>query len=287
MNWSVIGHQRIKKYFARALKEGFSSHAYLLSGPSGIGKRTLVTDVIRAAHPETIPGVNDPYTALLSPNEKGTISIQDHVRPMTRTLSLQPPPGVHFFVLMDDAECLSRDAVQSILKILEEPPSYVIFLLVSSAPGLLPETIRSRCHEIRCVPPRDADIRTFLEERKVSQKYLDTLMTMAGGSIGWLSEVIGSKRLAQTVARVQELEEHLLLGRAERLIWAGKLAKSNDIRAQVLQWLTYTRSEIPERPELTGAVRGLLELHETLGSSGANTRLALEYFALNASPGTK
>lgn len=281
MEWSTLGHERIKKYFECVLKKDAFSHAYLMSGADGIGKRRLALEVIRAAHPTYQVGVNDPYAMVIEPGEKATIGIEEHIRPLAQALSLSPPPGVRVFVLIDDAELMSLPAQQAVLKILEEPPSYVTFLLTSSSPGRLPGTVRSRCLELRCASPSVQDVRAYLRKQKVAEKYHKILERMAGGGIGWLHEVIQSGDIAREVSEVQDLEEQMTRGKTERLIWAATLAKNDNLRPKVLRWMTYVRDRIAEDPMYAKTARGLMELHDSLSFSGSNARLHVEHFVLN------
>lgn len=271
----------MKQFFAKALAEGFSSQVYLLTGSECIGKRSLVLDVVRDAHKGTEPGITDPYTMVIGPDEKGTISIKEHIRPLQHALALQPPPGVRTFVLIDDIERLSFHASHAVLKMLEEPPAHAIFMLISSAPGELPDTIRSRCLQVRCTPPTSRQVQEFLASRNIAEKHRDVLTALAGGSIGWLVDVVEHKEIAKTVAVAGELEEHMKIGRAERLLWAKSLADRDDVRQIVLRWMHSVRLKLAQHSGNASIARGLLELHETLGHTNYNSRLALEHFVLN------
>jgi DNA polymerase-3 subunit delta' len=282
MNWSVIGHEPQKKYLERALKKDALVHAYLLTGPAMIGKRSLALDVIRAAHIGSEPGVNDPYTVLITDEERSSIPIED-IRKLKRVLTLRPPPGVQMMVLVDNAERMTTQAANALLKILEEPPSYVTFLLVSATPGQLPETVRSRCHDVPFLPVAEDEVRTFLSEQKVAAKDKDQLSVLAAGRVGWLKQVIDAKRVAEIVASACELQQQLKKGVAEHLIWAKKLAGREDVRELVLRWLAFYRSRLANEPELALRIHGLLELHDTLGQTQYNGRLAVEKFLLDQS----
>jgi DNA polymerase III subunit delta' len=282
MNWSVVGHQRVKHYFSKALKEGFSSHAYLLSGDEGIGKRSLVMDVIRAAHGGAEPGVTDPFSVLIGPDEKGTISIKDAIRPLQRTLSLRPPHGTSVFVLINDAERLSFDASHAVLKLLEEPPAHARFMLITATPGELPETVRSRCLSLRCTPPNMKEVIEYLSAHEISPEHQSALAELAGGSIGWLQSVLETNAIEKTISEAKKLDQVLKQGPAERLTWAKATADKDDVRQRVLPWLHAARARLVRQPEYARTARCLLELYETLGRGNMNARLAVEHFAISA-----
>lgn len=282
MKWSVIGHDRVKKYFSKALQEGFSSHAYMLTGPEGIGKRTLALDIVRSAHPGGEPGVNDPFSVVIAPNEKGVISKKEHIEPLRRFISLRPPHHTWTFVVINDAERLSFDAAHSVLKLLEEPPEHVVLFLITAVPGQLIATIRSRCLQVRCTPAERSQVLVFLREQKIRADIRDELARLAGGSIGWLRRTIEQRAGEDAVATVRSFSDVMTQGRAERLSWAKKMADREDHKEWILRWMYTVREQLVHQPELSQRADGLLELYSALGQSTLNARLAIEHFALTA-----
>lgn len=153
----VIGHDRLKGLFSRALKGRRLPPAMLLAGPEGVGKRMLAMEVARAllcqrgedGSCESCPPCHRSARGLhpdlfsVGP-ESGSIKI-DRVRDMAREISGRPFEGPARAFVFDDAHLLTEQAGNALLKSLEEPPASSHVFLVSASPQALLPTIRSRC----------------------------------------------------------------------------------------------------------------------------------------------
>ncbi|MDA0230122.1 MAG: DNA polymerase III subunit delta' [Proteobacteria bacterium] len=182
-NSVLCGHQHAVKTLFEAWRAGKLQHAWLLSGPRGIGKATLAYQFARfvlAGGPqgsgESGPlfiapdhpifrrvasgGHTDFMTIERSTNEKTgkkrSEIVVDDVRRVGRLVSLTPGEGLWRVVIVDGAEDMNRNAANAILKYLEEPPPQTLFLLVSHAPARLLPTVRSRCRSLTMRPLTDA-----------------------------------------------------------------------------------------------------------------------------------
>jgi len=244
-----------------------------------VGKRSFALDIIRASHHGAEPGVSNPYATIIAPEERHPIPISA-IRAMRRSLSLLPPEGIRQFVLIDDAERMNAEAANALLKVLEEPPPSVTFLLISAAPGELPETVRSRCHTIRFGTVPDEATTTFVRTLSMSAKVRDAIATLAAGRPGWAARVAGDKRTNEVLADEDAYRSHIAGGIAERLVWAKELASREDVRELVTQWIAVERAAITDSEASPARLHRLLALHETLGNVGMRERIAIEDFLL-------
>ncbi|HXV26619.1 MAG TPA: AAA family ATPase [Candidatus Paceibacterota bacterium] len=281
MKWSVIGHEKQKVYFADILKTGRFAHAYLFTGPEMVGKRTFATELISAAHGGAVVGVSDPYAVRVGAPDRTTIEIEEDIRPLRSALHLRPPSGVRLFVIMDDADRMSRESANALLKLLEEPPAYVTFMLITARPAELPATVRSRCHQVRFAAAADSAVADDVG-RKLPAKSRDALVALAGGRIGWVRRVLRDDAAEEIIASGAELDQRLGQGVAERLAWAKAVADRDDRRELVGHWLAYSRPRLASEPGLSRRLHGLLELYDMLGQPQFNARLAVEHFLLTA-----
>jgi DNA polymerase III subunit delta' len=176
----LLGHAGAEATIAEAMRGGRLHHAWLISGPDGVGKATLAFRFARRLlagaptgddlalpdnHPVFRRVASGAHADLLTiarewddkrKRLRGEIIVND-VRKVANFLHLTPAEGGWRVVIVDGAEFLNRNAANGLLKVLEEPPPRAILLLVCSAPGLLLPTIRSRCRTLRLEPlPTDA-----------------------------------------------------------------------------------------------------------------------------------
>ncbi len=168
MTWDMIGHEWAVQLLQGHIENNTLRHAYLITGPSGIGKKNLAIRFIQAiccpnSKGPGIPCLECPTCTRLQrlehPDlfpisvEDGSKQIKiDQIREMVRKLSLSPYEASRRFGLLIDFELANRNSQNSILKTLEEPPGSVILILTAVSASSLFETVASRCEEIKLNP---------------------------------------------------------------------------------------------------------------------------------------
>lgn len=205
----LLGHEPAEATLLAALASARMHHAWLITGPEGIGKATLAyrfarrllagrptepTLALDPSHPTFRRVAAGSHADLLvierGINEKTkrmrTQIAVDDVRKVPSFLSLTPAEGGWRVVIVDGAEELNPASANALLKTLEEPPPRAILLLTCSAPGRLPPTIRSRCRRLRLDALDDATMRTLLATYlpALTEDERDRLATLAEGSPG-------------------------------------------------------------------------------------------------------
>jgi DNA polymerase-3 subunit delta' len=184
-NPDLLGHEAAERIWDRARASGRLHHAWLITGTQGIGKATLAYRLARGLLAGRAPGESlavdpaDPVfrriaagthaglmTVERSPDEKTKRMrrdiVVDEVREVTQFLRRTAGEGGWRVVVVDGAEDMNPNAANALLKLLEEPPTGALLLLVCHAPGLLPATIRSRCRRLRLSPLSRAEVETLL-----------------------------------------------------------------------------------------------------------------------------
>ncbi len=226
--WQTVGHDKAIGSLRLAVENGRLSHAYLLTGPPRVGKRTLALDIARAVNcQETLrPCSNcrqcdriteglhaDVYVVGLLPFEsdesrtRTAISI-DQVREAQRMASLKPYEGAGRVFIFESAELLSEQAANALLKTLEEPPDQVTLVLLATAAELLPETIVSRCAVLKLRPLSLALIAEVLRDAHgTAPELAERIAVASGGRLGWALEALADASLLE--ARTEQLEELL------------------------------------------------------------------------------
>jgi DNA polymerase-3 subunit delta' len=238
----VFGHQAAEAVFLDAFNADRLHHAWLISGPKGIGKATLAWRLARfllatpegdggffaAPKPDTldIPATDPVAHRLLALSEprlfllrrpydekterlRGDITV-DETRILRNFLSLSAADGGRRVVIIDSADEMNRSAANGILKLLEEPPAKVTFLIVSHQPADLLPTIRSRCRDLRLAPLSPTDLSDALIQAGAAIDPADRegLAQLAGGSVGEafrLSHLEGLKLYATLIRLLSTL----------------------------------------------------------------------------------
>ncbi|MEO8141271.1 MAG: DNA polymerase III subunit delta' [Sphingomicrobium sp.] len=207
----IQGHDRQVERFLTAWRSGAMHHAWLLTGPRGLGKASFArAAAIRllaeaAGPPPGGEGIDTPPThptahliaagshpdfRLLEriENKTGTalqrnISVEQ-VRALGDLFSVTPSMSDWRVVVIDSADDLEASAANALLKMLEEPPAKCIFMLVSHVPGRLLPTIRSRCRKLEFQPLGDDVMASLLREQGIDPSKVPPLIGQAGGSPG-------------------------------------------------------------------------------------------------------
>ena len=221
-NPALLFHREAEARLLGAFRSGRLPHAWLLTGPRGVGKATLAYRFARFVLERDRPGAEGANGNLLGEAAPETLStstsseafrlVASGSHPDLRTLArlgddagkvpkeisvdlvrralsfihLTPAIAMFRVILVDAAEDLSRSAANALLKALEEPPPRTLFLLVSHAPGRLLPTIRSRCCRLSLAPLPETVVNDLLEQFAPGLDPGDrvALARLADGSIG-------------------------------------------------------------------------------------------------------
>ena len=236
---NVLGHERARGLLGRALADGRLPPALLLCGPEGVGKRTIALAAAVALLCERGEGCGEcavcqrierglhPDVIVVAP-EKATIKIEQ-VRDLSREIGARPFEGRARAFVIDDAHVMTEQAMNALLKSLEEPAATSHVFLVTGAPQALLPTIRSRCQVLRFGPIPHA----LLESHLVERHGLDAAdarlrASLSGGSLGaaLAFETEGYRAVRDLlVAGLRKLPE---VGPLERMDFAQKLADTED-----------------------------------------------------------
>ncbi len=283
MSWSVIGFEQQKKYLEQLLKQGELPHAFLFSGPEMIGKKLFAQELYRLANYCETLGDTDADLTLIAPQvQDGETKIYiDDIRQARGILSLTPVKGPYKFLVIDDADRLTAEASNALLKMLEEPPPFSVLILVTSQPRLLLPTIASRCERLSFLPHADEAVKAVLASGRVPQKDREFILSMAHGRIGWAMRMIEPGKLAEARKIVDDFQRILKKGIAERMLFAKYVTEHEDFQGSVALWIAWARGALYNGTLGYKIVAELVRLGYILSQPQYNHRLALEDFLLN------
>jgi DNA polymerase-3 subunit delta' len=249
----VVGHRAGAGHFAGAFAAGKLHHAWLLTGPRGIGKATLawkmaghVLDAARAGRasasdrlvlpPDSatahwLAGRSHPDLFVLErqlndgkPRRlKAEISVDD-ARALSHFFSHTAGAGGWRVAIIDAADDLSGESANALLKLVEEPPPRSLLLMVAHRPGGLLRTLKSRCTRLALAPLSDDEVMTVLRdlplEPRIAEATLAQAAALSGGSPGRALELAASAG-AEAFAAFRQMKH---FGAAQKIELANRFA---------------------------------------------------------------
>ena len=209
----LFGNDSTKSRIGQAIETSTLPHALLLVGPDGSGKGTLSLEIAAAANCEkkgngtsALPchscnscrrifaGEYTDVKTLLRPRDKATIGV-DPIREFREDMFLSATESEHKIYIIKEAEKMTPNAQNALLKVLEEPPSGVLIILLSSTDDAILTTIKSRTQHIFMQRFEPADLKKYLKSTGRilgdGDRRTDELLMSADGRIGYALELIG------------------------------------------------------------------------------------------------
>ncbi len=322
--WQVIAQDKVISLLDYSIKTNAIAHAYLIVGPRHVGKGTLAFNLAQALNcdgPELPCGqcrscqrILEGKHADITPmglDSKTEIGIDD-IRALQRIANLPPYEGKCKVFIIDDAEYLSTEAANSLLKILEEPPQNVVWLLLVAEEEHLLPTVISRCQRLELKPVPSEHVREALvNSYNVEDNRAKLLAQLCRGRFGWaLSALANDDILEQRSQRIDSLASLLTASLDQRFTYAQELtsqfSQNRRAGAEIIEiWLDWWRDlmlikgdcqeaiiNVDYKTVLEEQARGLNlgEIKEFLNSlcllqdaisKNVNPRLASEWLMLN------
>ena len=203
----VIGHEEIISHMKAAVKSGRISHAYILTGPEGCGKNTLANLFAMTIMCEgegdkpcgqcrackKIMSGNHPDLIYVRHAKDGVLSVGEARDQIAKTAEIKPYESSKKVYIISDADMMTPDAQNAILKTIEEPPEYAVFLLLAvKAESFLP-TIKSRCVTLSLHAIDKERIADYVShEYALSEADANLVAAFAQGSIGMAKSAVSS-----------------------------------------------------------------------------------------------
>ena len=211
---SFLGNEVLKQRLTAAIEKDELAHSYLISGPAGSGKHTLVKLLAAAMEctgqgkpclrcPQCRKVMEDIHPDLITvdDDEHKTIPVS-LVRSTCSDLYIRPNEGRKKIYIFPRAQDLNDQGQNALLKCIEEPPAYGVFILVAERADELLLTIRSRCTHLQTTPLSDEVMLPALQKRfpEAAEKNLQKAVRRSGGYLGQACELLqeGTELLPQT-----------------------------------------------------------------------------------------
>lgn len=195
----IIGQEQIKEHLQNALSAKKISHAYIINGEKASGKEFIAKVFAMAlqceqgalepcqechACKQALSG-NQPDIIRLSHDKPNTISVDDIRGQINNDVAIKPYSSPYKIYIINEAEKMTQQAQNALLKTLEEPPEYAVILLLTANVNALLPTILSRCVVLNMKPVADSQVKAFLmKELQVPDYKADVCVAFARGNIG-------------------------------------------------------------------------------------------------------
>jgi DNA polymerase III subunit gamma/tau len=225
----VVGQQHVTRTLSNAIVTGRVAHAYIFSGARGVGKTTTARILAKALNCANGPAAEpcnqcDACREITSGNSLDVIEIDaasnrgiDQIRELREMVRYAPAGGRYKVVILDEAHMLTDEASNALLKTFEEPPDKVIFVMATTEPESLAETIRSRAQHFHFRALSFAEITWALEQicaRETLEADSGALAVMARTAEGSLRDALSLLEQARAYcgAKITDAQVRELLG---------------------------------------------------------------------------
>ncbi len=215
----IIGNDGLKSYFSNAIETKTVSHSYILSGEEGVGKK-MFAKAFAMAMQCTCEGKkpcgechsckqalsnNHPDIIYVSHEKPQTLGVDDIRKGLVEDIVIRPYSGPYKIYIVDEAEKMSIQAQNAMLKTIEEPPEYgIVLLLTTNASAFLP-TILSRCMVLQVKPVTLQQEEDYLRVHGIPNNQMESLLHFTRGNIGKAIRMASSEYFSSMIFLVTNL----------------------------------------------------------------------------------
>ena len=251
----IIGQEQIKGHLRNAISTGKISHAYIINGEKSSGKEFIAKVFAMAIQCEergkqtgaSIPcqkcgscrkalSDNQPDIIKVTHEKAGTISVDDIRAQISGDVDFKPYSSPYKVYIMNEAEKMTPQAQNALLKTLEEPPEYVVILLLTSNVEALLPTILSRCVVLNMKPVPDNLVRQYLmKELQITDYKAEVCVAFARGNIGKAKHLATSEEFENIKSEVLSLLKYIQDMELNEMIAAVK--RANEYKLEINDYL--------------------------------------------------
>lgn len=262
-HWGMWGHEWAVEMLRQHILHDSVRHAYLFTGPPGLGRRTLALRFARALNCPQPPAPGEacgecktcqqiermqyPDLAVVQAEKEGGVLKVEQVRAVRQSLALKPYQGKYRVALFLRFQEANPNAANALLKTLEEAPAHVVLVLTADNAELLLPTIVSRCETLRLRPLPVETAAARLEQSGADPETARLLAHVSGGRPGYALRLLqDGEALEFRARRLDDLQSLLRATRRERFAYAEKLTDRRTearerFRETLLVWLSFWR----------------------------------------------
>lgn len=243
----IIGHEQIKEHLQKAIEGKKVSHAYILTGEAGMGRKSLANAFAMTLLCEKglrepcmdchackqAMSRNHPDLIYVTHEKPASIGVDDIREQINNTIMVRPYSSYYKIYIVDEAEKMTVQAQNALLKTIEEPPAYAIIILLTTNQDAFLPTILSRCVQLKLKPLRDAAVKQYLKQSlEIPEDLADVYAAFARGNLGKAIHLASSEEFQILYKKMLYLLKHVKeADMSELLEFIKKLKEDNlDIR---------------------------------------------------------
>ena len=242
----IYGYDTIKEHLQNAIKLDKVSHAYIINGGLGAGKKMIAKIFAKALQCEAegdnkpcnkchsciqTESGNQPDIIWVRHEKPASIGVDDVRDQIISDMLIKPYSSRYKIYIIDEAEKLTVQAQNALLKTIEEPPEYAVIILLTTNISALLQTVLSRCVKLDMQPLKKEVVKKYLmEKEKVVDYQADIAVSFAGGNLGKAIELSKSQDFAEMLDEVIQLLRYIKDMQAYEVVAAVKRASEYKFR---------------------------------------------------------
>ena len=220
----ILGNEMVKDHFKKAIANHKISHAYILTGEAGMGRKSIAnafamtllcekggSEPCMSCHScKQVMSGNHPDLIYVTHEKPGSIGVDDVREQINDTIMIRPYSSYYKIYIVDEAEKMTVQAQNALLKTIEEPPAYAVIILITTNQEAFLPTILSRCVQMKLKPLKDFTIRNYLTQNlHIAEKDADICAAFARGNLGKAIHLASSDEFRELFQKVMVLVKNV------------------------------------------------------------------------------
>lgn len=220
----ILGNDMVKEHFQRAIENHKISHAYILTGEAGTGRKSIANafamtllcekggnepcmvchsckQVLAGSHPDLI---------YVTHEKPASIGVDDIREKINDSIMIRPYSSYYKIYIVDEAEKMTVQAQNALLKTIEEPPAYAVIILITTNQDAFLPTILSRCVQLKLKPLMDFTVKSYLTDHlNVPERNADICAAFARGNLGKAIHLASSEQFQLLYQKILTLIKNI------------------------------------------------------------------------------
>ena len=220
----ILGNEMVKDHFKKAIANHKVSHAYILTGEAGMGRKSIAnafamtllcekggSEPCMTCHScKQVMSGNHPDLIYVKHEKPGSIGVDDVREQINDTIMIRPYSSYYKIYIVDEAEKMTVQSQNALLKTIEEPPSYAVIILITTNQEAFLPTILSRCVQMKLKPLKDFTIKSYLTQNlHIPEKDADICAAFARGNLGKAIHLASSDEFKELFQKVMVLVKNV------------------------------------------------------------------------------